>query len=359
MELSIRVCIVGGGPIGIELAVALKRRQIDFQLIEAGSIGQTMSWWAPQTRWFSSNQRISIAGVPLVTPDQQKATREQYLAYLRSVVTQFELNLQTYQKVVRVESIKDGGFKVYRRSAASSSSSNDATHCETTRCDALVLAVGGTDFPRRLGIPGEDSPHVDGYLRDPHRYFGRRVMIVGGRNSAAEAALRLHHAGASVSICYRGDKLPSKSIKYWIAPELEGLIEAGRITAYFNTVPQSISPRHVDLRDPSTGSVFTVPADDVLVLIGYEQDKTLFNQCGVPLEGPSQSPVLDPKTMETNVAGIYVAGTAVAGTQSSKFTTFLENCHEHVDKIVAHLCGTPALPRDQSYLAETKSMPES
>ncbi|MDA8746398.1 NAD(P)-binding domain-containing protein, partial [Rubripirellula amarantea] len=195
---NLDVCIVGAGPIGIELAVALKQQGISCQIIEAGPIGQTMSWWAPETRWFSSNERIAIAGVPLVTPDQSKATREQYLAYLRSVVMQFDVQVRSFETVVAIERQAANAFVV-----SSQPQNGDVIH--QTQCQHVVLAIGGTDFPRRLAIPGETLPHVDGYLREPHRYFGRKVLVVGGRNSAAEAALRLHHAGADVAISYRGD----------------------------------------------------------------------------------------------------------------------------------------------------------
>ena len=97
-----RVVIAGAGPIGIELAVAFTRNAIPFEIFDAGTVGQTISWWAPQTRWFSSNERIAIAGVPLMTPDQAKATREQYLTYLRSIATQFGIHVHCYQPVIDI-----------------------------------------------------------------------------------------------------------------------------------------------------------------------------------------------------------------------------------------------------------------
>src|SRR6056297_1817680 len=158
------VVIVGAGPIGLELAVALKHAGIDFQIFDAGELGHTISWWAPQTRWFSSNERIAIAGVPLQTVDQSKATREQYLNYLRSVVTQFALRVHTFTPVTDIRRQSNGRLEVVTKPGSTTA---------TWHCDAVVLAVGGTDFPRKLDIPGEDLPHVDGYLRETHRYFGR------------------------------------------------------------------------------------------------------------------------------------------------------------------------------------------
>ncbi|MEM9828713.1 MAG: NAD(P)-binding domain-containing protein, partial [Planctomycetota bacterium] len=188
------VAIVGAGPIGIEMAVRLTRIGIANEVFDAGSIGHTMSWWAPQTRWFSSNERISIAGVPLQTLDQNKATREEYLRYLRCVVDQFKLNVRTRHKVVGV----DGQAGQFRLQIEASGGSH------TRFASAIVLAIGGTDRARKLHVPGEQLPHVDGYLRELHGYHGRNVLVVGGRNSAVEAALRLHHVGARVTLCHRG-----------------------------------------------------------------------------------------------------------------------------------------------------------
>jgi thioredoxin reductase (NADPH) len=347
-----RVAIVGAGPFGMELAVALQRNRIAFEIFDAGPIGKTISWWAPQTRWFSSNDRIAIAGVPLLTSDQAKATREQYLTYLRSIAMQFGIHVRCYQRVIDIRR-EPSGLTVVAETADGQSE---------LMCQAVVLAVGGLDHARRLGVEGEDLPHVDGYLREPHRYFGRRVLIVGGRNSAVEAALRLYHAGAQVSLSYRGQQLPEDDIKYWLFPEIRGLIRAGKITAYLGTRPVRITPSHVVLEagEPGESAAQTrVAVDEVLTLIGYEQDKTLFRKAGVELVGPAQRPLIDEVSLETNVPGIYVGGTAVAGTQSSGYRVFLENCHRHVDQILAHLTGNVAVPGDETFQRQIESAPES
>jgi thioredoxin reductase (NADPH) len=324
-ETRADVIVIGAGPIGLELAVALKRSGIGYLHFDAKQIGYTISWFAPQTKFFSSNERIAIAGAPLYTPDQTKATREQYLTYLRAIVQQFDLKVHTYHPVTGIERAGDefvvtvnpiGGTRQYR-------------------CSKLVLATGGTDRPRRLGVAGEDLPHVSHYFKDPHDYFGQELLVIGGKNSAVEAALRSHHAGARVSISYRRGELPAASIKYWLMPEITGLFKSGAIKTYFNTQPTEITATHVTLRG-ADGAVNNVRADFVLALIGYEQDTTLFSLAGVELTGENRAPVHDSATMETNVPHVYVAGTAVAGTQT-KFTLFIENCHVHVDRIVAAL----------------------
>lgn len=320
------LAIIGAGPIGIELAIALQREGFRYVHFEAGQVGNTMMWWAPQTRWFSSNDRIAIAGVPLMTPDQGKATREVYLAYLRAVVTQFDLDIRTYQPVRDVKRQGDD-FLI-------------TTHAHgqpvQTRARRIVLATGGTDRPRQLHIPGEDLPHVSAYFQEPHTYFRKRLIVIGGRNSAVEAALRCHHAGARVSLSYRRSELPEKSIKYWLMPEISGLIKAGQIQAHFDTVPVRITPGAITLR--RGGDVFDVEADFVLKLIGYEQDNALLKMCDIELVGEDQIPRFDPQTMQSNIPGIYLAGTAVGGTQT-RYKIFLENCHAHVAAILAHLAG--------------------
>jgi thioredoxin reductase (NADPH) len=331
---STDVAVIGAGPIGLELAVALKRAGVAYLHFDAKQIGYTISWFAPQTRFFSSNERIAIAGVPLQTWDQGKATREEYLAYLRRIVQQFDLQVRTYEPVTNIQRSGDGFLLTTKPSAGHRS----------IRANRIVLCTGGTDRPRRLNVPGEDLPHVSHYFQDPHTYFRKRLLIVGGKNSAVEAALRCYHAGADVSISYRRDQLPQSSIKYWLLPEINGLLEADKIHGYFGTEPTDITPSHVNfcrsrfcqMKDGRTYE--PQPFDFVLLLIGYEADQSLLRQAGIQLRGECGTPVFDQHTMETNVPNIYVAGCAIGGTQD-KYAIFLENCHVHVPRIVSALTG--------------------
>jgi thioredoxin reductase (NADPH) len=340
--ISRDVAIVGAGPIGIEMAVALKRHDISYVQFDAKQVGQTMFWWPPMTRWFSSNERIAIAGVPLQTIDQGKATREDYLRYLRTVVEQFDLTVNTYEPVTGIENLDGGGFVV------STSPHRDK---QQYRVQKIILATGGTAFPRKLSVKGEDLPHVSHYMGDPHIYFRKRVLIVGGRNSAVEAALRIHQVGADVTISYRRSEFNAKSIKYWLHPEIMGLIRSGRIRAHFNTVVSEITPSGARLSScdesrplfGNPGSSFNVPADFVLLLIGYVADMSLAKMAGVQLVGENEIPVFDERTMETNVPGIYIAGTATGGTQA-RYRIFLENCHIHIERILAAIIGAPSPP---------------
>jgi thioredoxin reductase (NADPH) len=326
------VAIIGAGPIGLELAVALKRAGVNFVHFDANQVGHTISWFPPQTRFFSSNDRIAIAGVPLQTWDQSKSTREEYLAYLRRIVQQFDLHVRTYEPVSRVTRTGD-------TFAITTTPPSGET---TTLARNIVFVTGGTARPRLLNIPGEDLPHVSHYFHDPHTYFRKRLLVVGGKNSAVEAALRCHHAGAHVSISYRRPAFKDKSIKYWLLPEISGLIQSKQITGLFETQPLEITPTHVTLRMPGD-HVLELPADFVLLLTGYEADMDLLRNAGVTLTPPCDNPTFNPDTMETNVPGLYVAGTAVGGTQD-KYSVFIENCHSHVSRITRHLTGqTPTV----------------
>lgn len=346
--LTVDVIVVGAGPIGLEIAVALKRAGMSYVHFDAKQVGYTISWFAPQTRFFSSNERIAIAGVPIQSHDQSKSTREQYLAYLRQVVELFKLEVRTYEPVVGIEHSREG-FTVTTRPR-----SGDKLH----RSRYLILATGGTDRPRKLHIPGESLPHVSHYFGDPHAFFQRDVLIVGGKNSAVEAALRCHYAGARVAISYRRDRLPEKSIKYWLMPEITSLLESGRIKGYLGTVPDRITATSVHMRRSEFCSndaqcPTSVPADFVLSLIGYEQDNALFKLAGIDVGGDCQAPRFNPGTMETNIPGLFVAGTAVGGTQD-KYTVFIENCHVHVQRIMAALQGS-APPTAPAPLAQPES----
>jgi len=349
METRTDVIVVGAGPIGLELAVALKRAGVDYLHFDAGQIGQTIYRFPPQTRFFSSNERIAIAGVPLQTFDQNKSSREQYLAYLRGIVEQFDLQVNTYEPVTGIDR-RDGGIVLTTVAGGA---------LRRHWCKRLVLVTGGTDHPRRLNIPGEDLPHVSHYFNDPHVYFRKRLLIVGGKNSAVETALRCYNAGATVSISYRKPALPEKSIKYWLMPEIRHLIESGKVAAYFRTVPSRITSSTVTLVEAryegtearrhegelGESGAKELPFDFVLLLTGYIQDNSLLRLAGIELRGECQAPAFDERTMETNVPGVYVAGTAVGGTQE-KYTVFIENCHVHVDRIMAALTGAaaPATP---------------
>jgi thioredoxin reductase (NADPH) len=327
------VAIIGAGPIGLELAVCLKRAGVDYIHFDARQIGYTLTWWPRNTHFFSTTERLDIAGVPIQNNHQQRITGEEYLSYLRSVVEQFDLAINSYEPVTALESTPEG-FTLTTSPLAGT---------RRYRCQRVVLAIGDMHWANPLNIPGEDLPHVSHYFRDPHDYFRRRLLIVGGKNSAAEAALRCWRAGAQVTISYWRARFDEQRIKHWLLPDLEAQIEAGTIGFLPETTPVEITPTHVVLAPTLDGRLIggatTLHATDfVLLSSGFRGDQRLLEMAGVELRGQNRVPVCNLETMETNVPGLYLAGTVVAGVQQ-RYTLFIENCHEHAGKIVAALTG--------------------
>jgi thioredoxin reductase (NADPH) len=299
-----------------------------------------MGWWAPGTKYFSSPERIEIAGVPLVTRDQEKATREEYQAYLRQVAGTLGLDVELGWRVEEIERAGEG-FEVGMRRSVRGVGGAEPTgwgegKTRRVRTDRVVLAIGNMHTARLLGVPGEGLGHVSHYLSDPHEYYGRDVLVVGGKNSAVEAAIRLYRVGARVTVSYRGERFDPERIKYWLLPEIEWLIRKGRIGFLPGSEVESIGEGEVRLRQGGTRVV--APADRVVLLTGYEQDATLFERCGVELEGEERRPVFDPRTMETNIPGLYVAGTATAGSQR-RARVFIETSHVHASRIARAITG--------------------
>jgi thioredoxin reductase (NADPH) len=327
------LAIIGAGPLGLELAVCLKRAGVDYIHFDAHQIGYTMTWWPRNTPFFSTTERLAIAGVPIQNNYQQRITGEDYLAYLRGIVEQFDLQINTYEPVTSLMSTTDE-FVLTTRTWTGE------RHYRSRR---VVLAIGDMHQPNMLHIPGEDLPHVSHYFRDPHDYFRTRLLIIGGRNSAAEAALRCWRAGADVTISYRQAQFDEQRVKHWLLPDLYAQIEAGTITFLPETIPVEITPAHVVLLPTSNGHAVSGPpiyhpTDFVLLNTGFRGEQHLLESAGVELHGENRMPIFNPATMETNVPGLYLAGTVAAGIQQ-RYTLFIENCHEHVGKITAAVTG--------------------
>jgi thioredoxin reductase (NADPH) len=335
-ELSTQVAVIGGGPIGIETAVALQLAGVDYELFEAKQIGETISRWPRNTHFFSTPERIAISGVPLNMPDQQNPTGEQYLSYLRGVVTTFNIHVNNYEQVESITK-KGGDFTLQTRTL---------TGQRTWHCKTVILATGGMAHPRQLHIPGENLPHVSHGLDDPHRYFQRTLLVVGGRNSAIESTMRCWRAGAKVTLSYYREELPRPHIKPSLRDDIDTVLRENLVRFIPASVPMEIHPGYVILartRDgmPQFGNTIRVESDFVLLATGFEADMSLFAQLGVSLQGENGTPFYEPSTMETNVEGVYVAGTAAGGTQN-KFEHFIETSHAHVDRILRALTGQPA-----------------
>jgi len=328
MKYDAEVAIIGAGPLGLELAAALKLSHISYLQFDKGQAAQMIDNFPLQTIFFSSTERIGIAGMPIQTDNQQKCTREHYLAYIRSVMMHYSLSLHSYEEVVEIQKNSSDSFILNTVTSAK-------LHTYTVRF--VVIATGGTSSPRLLGVPGEELPHVSVKMAEPHHYFRKQIVIIGGKNSAAESALRCYNAGAYVTMMVRSAELDPKSIKYWILPELKSHIEKKEISYHASSEVCEITPEFLLARSILTGETLKIPADFVVKAVGFNADMHLCKELGVELSKDDESPLYDMETMETAVKDVFVLGTIIGGTQK-RYRIFIENSHIHVRRIVNALC---------------------
>jgi bacillithiol disulfide reductase len=314
------VAIVGAGPTGIACAIELGNRHIPAVCYDRGHILHSIYNFPEEMRWYSTRDLLDIAGVPFGVPDAHP-TRLETLAYYRGVAERFGVRVVPETEIGAISARPDGRLDV---SAVGPGGPRRFT------APAAILAPGFFDNPRRLGVPGEDLPHVHRRFVSGYPLHGRDVVVIGGKNSASEAALDLYRHGARVTLLVRGHEL-SDRVKYWIKPDLENRIRAGAIRGIFEARIVEITREAVSVETPRGPE--SVRAEAVFPLIGYEPDFALFERCGIRVEGPGRIPVHDPETLESNVPNLYLAGAILGGTEIGRI--FIENSRHHAAWIAA------------------------
>jgi thioredoxin reductase (NADPH) len=268
--------------------------------------------------FFTTSERLEVGDHPF-TSTGNRPTREEALAYYRGVVRVEQLAVRTFTRLT-------GALKSGQQILATLRNHVGDYQLE---CKRLVLATGYLEQPNLIGVPGESMPHVSHWFEEPHRTAGRRVVVVGGKNSAVEAALQSWRAGANVTLVYRGTELPA-SVKYWLRPDFENRMSAGEITAYFNSNVTEISAEQVRVQS-ADGVSRDIPADRVFLLTGYHPDFELMQEIGIAVDDVSGMPTINSETLETNVPGVFLAGSAAAGRRISQ--VFIENGRLDGEKI--------------------------
>jgi thioredoxin reductase (NADPH) len=316
------VLIVGAGPAGLAAAIACARRGLDYEVVERGVVVDSIFRFPTHMVFFTTPELLEIGGLPFVSP-YEKPTRLEALRYYRRVADAFALKVSPREQVEAVEAGGTAGEPLFTvRSVA-------AGRQRTRLARAVVLATGYYDQPNRLGIPGEDLPHVSHFYKEAHPYYRCRVVVVGGANSAAEAALELYRAGAAVTLVHRREAL-SSSVKYWVLPDITNRIREGAIAARLGARAVAITAETVTVeRD---GRREALPADAVLLLTGYHTDREFLARCGVSVNGATGAPRHDPETFETEVPGLFLAGGVVVGERTAP--VFIENGRLHGEKVV-------------------------
>jgi thioredoxin reductase (NADPH) len=318
------VIVVGAGPAGLATAISARQCGLSCVAVERGVLVNTLFNYPTHMVFFTTPELLEVGSLPFVTP-HDKPTRFEALRYYRKVVDHFGLEIHYQEEVLRVfPDVLAGDTQGLSVETRSKRGVRRVLHART-----VVLSSGAYDAPNLLGVPGEDQPHVSHYYKEAHPYYRKHVVIVGGANSAAEAALDLHRNGASVTIVHRRLQF-SQSIKYWVKPDLENRIKEGSIAAHLGARLIEIRPTEVVIeRD---GTLSTIAADAVLILTGYRVEPAFFERVGVHYDPDTLAPVFDPETFESNVPGLFLAGAVTTGINSGKI--FIENGRFHGEQVI-------------------------
>ena len=328
----IDLLIVGGGPCGLATAISARRAGLNTLVLEGASVVSTIAHYPTYVRFFSTAEKLSLGGMPFVVATEKPGRRDG-LAYYRAVVRHFEIPLRQYERVTAIE--PDGDAFIV-------SSESRSRGEQRTRARAVVIATGYFGSPNYLHVPGENLPHVSHVYREGHEAFDQDVVVIGGGNSAAEAALDLWRSGARVTLVHFGPTF-DKKIKPWVLPDFVNREKEGSIAARWDSRVTAIDRDAVVLSSPRGEE--RLRADLVYVMTGFAPNTDLLKQIGVPIDATTGIPSHNPETLETSVPGVFIAGVVVAGFDANK--VFIENGRFHGDKIVARLLGTapPEPPR--------------
>ncbi|WP_182199431.1 YpdA family putative bacillithiol disulfide reductase [Paraliobacillus salinarum] len=309
-----QVIIIGSGPCGMSAALSLQDKGINPLIIEKGNVVNAIYNYPTHQTFFSSSDRLEIGDIPFIT-ERKKPVRNQALAYYREVASRRSLRINSYEKVVEV--VKDDyAFTIHTETSTGNRKSYQAKF--------VVLATGYYDQPNKLGIKGEESPHVYHYFKEAHPFYRKKVVIIGGKNSAVDAALELHKAEAEVTVLYRGSDY-SPSVKPWILPEFRALVEKGHITMKFNATIEEITDNQVIYQ--VNEQINVAEASFVFAMTGYQPNQTFMQSIGINISHETGRPTFKEETMETNVQNVYIAGVIAAGYNNNEI--FIENGREH------------------------------
>ena len=321
-EAVFDLLVVGAGPTGLATAIEAQKAGFRVVLVDKGCICNSIFHYPAHMTFFTTAELLEIGGIPFPTPNA-KPTRSEALEYYRQVAAHYRLDVRQYHRVEGVTGT-DGNFTAL-------TADRFGRHGEI-KARKLALSIGYYDLPNWLGIPGETLSKVHHYYHDPHPYHGMDVAVVGGKNSAAIAALELWRHGARVTLIHREAAMHGH-VKYWIKPDIENRIKHGEVKAYFNAQVVEIGPDSI-LVETAAGRQ-TLANDFVFAMTGYHPDFTFLERLGVRFEGPDRRPHCNPETLESNVAGIYLAGVVVAGSRTNEI--FIENGRFHGRQIAASL----------------------
>ena len=326
------IVIVGAGPCGLAAAVSAQNAGFNLLVLDAEVVVSTIAAYPTYVRFFSTAEKLAIGGLPFVIATE-KPSRRDALAYYRTAVLHFGIPVRQRERVITIQGTS-GNFTVVSRTQAGEE--------RRTKTGSVVIATGYFGSPNRLGVPGEDLPHVSHVYREGHEAFLQDAVVVGGGNSAAEAALDLWRSGARATLVHFGPTF-DKKIKPWVLPDFSNRVKEGFISAKWDSRVTAIEPDEVVLK--TARGEERLHADRIYVMTGFAPNVELLREAGVSIDPVTGIPAHSSETLETSVPGIFIAGVVVAGYDANK--VFIENGRYHGDRIVARLLGqrAPAEPK--------------
>jgi thioredoxin reductase (NADPH) len=318
------IICTGAGPTGLATAIEAKRAGMQPLVIDKACLCNSIYHYPVNMVFFTTPELLEIGDLPLVCA-ADKPTRVEALKYYRKAAEHYGLELRLYERVTRLEG-SDGNFTLLTRTEKGTE--------EKYRCKKVAVATGYYDLPNTLGVPGENLPHVSHYYSEPHAFWNQDVVVIGGKNSAAEAALDLYRNGARVTMVHRNKELGA-TIKYWVRPDIENRIKAGQIQALLDARVDEITRDDVFVEQHARTK--RLPAKQVFALTGYHPDFSFIESLGVKLDAETRKPTLNPKTLESNVPGVHLAGVVIGGRHTGEI--FIENGRFHGKQIIEALKG--------------------
>lgn len=318
------VIIIGAGPCGLSAAMECQRQGLSSLIIEKNFIVHSIYLYPTSMQFFSTTDLLEIGDVPFTSPND-KPYRHEALVYYRRAAKQHGLDIAAYEEALSVEPLEDGSFVVHTINKRGEQQSHTAAN--------VVISTGYFDQPNLIGIPGEELPKVTHYFGEAHPYTGMKVTIIGGSNSAVDAALELMRVGASVDMVYRGASI-SQNIKPWVRPIFESMVAKDKITLHLESRVTEITPGSVVVTQ-ANGETLLLDNDFVLALTGFRPSRTLLSSAGVHMNDDLDKPLYNPSTMESNVPGLYVAGVIASGRNANE--VFIETGRGHGKLIADHI----------------------
>lgn len=308
--------IIGGGPTGLNCAIAASKAGLDYLVLEKGTLVNSIYNFPDNMTFFSTSKLLEIGDTPFIS-HTEKPTRREALEYYRRLVQSWNIEVRTYEPVQSMEQEGNGNYQI-------------KTGKSTYHTQAVIVATGFYDTPRMMDVPGESLPKVKHYYDNAHPYVNQDILVVGAANSACQVALELWRKGARVTMAIRGGEI-YKGVKYWIKPDIINRIKEGSIPAYFHTEVEAVTPDKVKLKGPD-GS-FEIDNDWVLAMTGYLPNYSLLSKLGIScIDDKDQTPSHNSDTLETNLPNVYLAGVICAGKHTSKL--FIENTRDHGEVII-------------------------